>query len=108
VLALIVNGVLTAWIANVTLATGAGSMSPGDLLGNDPPFDAPVIYVRELGPHDLDLLRQYPGRQGYVFRYGLQRCEGVLSPVALPISRSLVDEIIRYRAAFPREPRFLD
>jgi hypothetical protein len=94
--------------AVVFLATGAGSMAPGDLVRNQPPFDGPVVFVREWGPHDLDLLRRYPGRKAYVFRYDLQRRAGTLSPLEIPASRSFTEAIARYRAAFPLEPRFLE
>lgn len=58
----------------------SGSMMPGDLTRNGIHFDGPVLYVRDRGAKNPELLQKYPGRKAYTWEYDPQSLTGSLIP----------------------------
>lgn len=50
-----------------------------DVIRNDPAFSGPVLYARDMGKSDEELLRFYPGRNGYIYSYDKAAGEGALT-----------------------------
>jgi hypothetical protein len=55
--------------AVVFLKTGSDARPLEDLIRNGIHFDASVLYVRDFGPANANLLAAYPGRDAYVYEY---------------------------------------
>jgi hypothetical protein len=68
--------------AVVFLATGSGTAHEGDLTRNGFTFDAPVLYVRDHGAGNRELLEAWPGRKAYVYRWEEGSRRGRLEPWA--------------------------
>jgi hypothetical protein len=66
--------------AVVILQTGSGAAVPEDLTRNGVSFDGSVLYVRDLGPENRELPRQYPSRRILVFRFDALTRRGSLAP----------------------------
>jgi len=57
--------------AVIFLRTGSGSMEARDLTRNGVHFEQePILYVRDLGAANAEVLENYPGRQAFVFEEG--------------------------------------
>ncbi len=69
--------------AIVFLKTGSGKAHPGDLARNGIHFDGPVLYVRDRGAANVDLLRAFPERTAYVYKWDGAECRGTLTPFEL-------------------------
>jgi hypothetical protein len=68
--------------AIVFLETGSGSGHPGDLARNGITFDGDVLYVRDFGVGNRELLDLHPGRKAYVYRWDETSKRGSLTPWA--------------------------
>ena len=66
--------------ALVFLGSGSGAAPAWDLARNGLEFDAPVLYVRDLGPRNRALLRARPGRKPYYYEYDPVRRAGRVIP----------------------------
>jgi hypothetical protein len=66
--------------AIVFLKTGSGTMPVGDLTRNGIHFDGPVLYVRDLGNRNSELLHRFPDRKAYFFEYDGANQTGRLWP----------------------------
>jgi hypothetical protein len=66
--------------AIVFLRTGSGTMPIGDLTRNGIHFDAPVLYVRDRGPENDDLMRRFAGRRAYIYEYDKDKRSGRICP----------------------------
>jgi len=70
--------------AIVFLSTGSGTMPPADLTRNGIHFDAPILYVHDLGSKNTKLLGSYPDRTAYVYEYDARSHAGQLSRYSPP------------------------
>jgi len=66
--------------AIVVLKTGTEGMPPADLTRNGIRFDAPVLYVRDLGARNQELFDRYEGRMIYYYTYNPGSRQGTLTP----------------------------
>jgi 4-amino-4-deoxy-L-arabinose transferase-like glycosyltransferase len=66
--------------AIVFLSTGSGTMHQYDLSRSGIHFDQSVLYVRDLGERNPELLRMHPGREAYVYEYDRQTGTARLIP----------------------------
>jgi hypothetical protein len=67
-------------------------LTKGDLYGftfvlNDPALNSPIVYARDLGDRNVELMRKYPGRSAYRFvrdTLGPDRLEPITFPTTAP------------------------
>jgi len=65
--------------ALIFLRTGSGTASPLDLTRNGTRFDGPILFVRDFGKKNADLLREFPERSAYYYDYDPIRKKGRLT-----------------------------
>jgi hypothetical protein len=70
--------------AVVFLETGSGHAAAGDLTRNGITFDGPVLYLRDHGVGNRQLVESRPGRKPYVYRYDEKSGRGSLVPWSPP------------------------
>jgi hypothetical protein len=66
--------------AIVFLGSGSGNAPVLDLPRNGIDFDGPVLFVRDLGARNRQLIRHYPERKAYYYEYDPRREKGRVVP----------------------------